>query len=232
MRMEIRVAYLFLFFCAVALLGNPLTAFAKTPVQIPVQAPNKATEKPLIVLAFGDSLTAGYGLKAGEDYPSQLQKMLEKDLKRPVIVRNAGVSGDTSAGGLARIDWSLSEDPKPDLVLLALGANDMLRGLPAQQTKDNLTKIIEKIQAQKIDIVLVGMKASINLGPDYAQDFDRLYKDLAKTYKLPLIPFMLEGVALDPKLNLTDGIHPNQLGTKKIAETIKPAAIKILKQKK
>lgn len=180
------------------------------------------------ILAFGDSLTAGYGLQKGEDFASQLQAVLaEKNMT--ATVRNAGVSGDTTAGGLARIAWALEEQPKPDLVIVALGANDMLRGLPVAQTQKNLKDIIKAITDKNIPVLLAGMKSSRNLGPLYQKGFDEIYPALVDDNKnVTLYPFFLEGVAMKPTLNLDDGMHPNVKGVRVMAENIAPHVIKIL----
>ena len=171
------------------------------------------------VVAFGDSLTAGYGLPAGTAWPDVLGALLA-DAGLPVSIVNAGVSGDTSAGGKARIAWSLAA--KPDVLILALGANDGLQGLSPQALKQNLAAIIEACLEDNVQVILAGMLAPQNMGEVYGNAFNAVYPELAKTYALPLYPFLLKGVALDPALNLEDGIHPNEAGARHIAENLLP----------
>ncbi len=171
-----------------------------------------------IILAFGDSLTEGYGLDKSQSYPSLLQnKLAENGYKYRVV--NAGISGDTTAGGANRITAAIL-DPKTEIMILELGANDMLRGQDLRQTKQNLATIIEKAQAQKITVVLAGMEAPTNLGEDYQRDFHNLFTDLSKQYNLKLIPFFLADVAGKAELNQNDGIHPNTKGTPIVVENI------------
>ncbi len=182
-----------------------------------------ATEK---VVLFGDSLMAGYGL-AKEHH---LSIVLEKNLKKAgldIKVINGSVSGSTSSGGLNRADWSLSE-PGIDLIILGLGANDMLRGIQPDETERNLEQIINIAKSKKINIILAGMVAPDTHGQKYKKDFDSIYPKLSKKYNLPLIPFLLEGVALNPSLNQQDGIHPNKDGTLIVSETIKNRIINIM----
>ncbi len=177
------------------------------------------------ILAFGDSLTAGYGLPEGDGFVPQLQEALRK-MGRDVTVINGGLSGDTTAGGLSRLDWMLAE--KPDLVLLELGANDMLRGLDPDQAKANLGAIIARIQQSGAKIVLAGMLAGRNMGEDYRDRFDAIYPDLSKQYGIPLYPFFLEGVAAKPELNQPDGLHPTKEGVAIIIGNILPAVLQQL----
>ena len=169
------------------------------------------------VLFLGDSLTEGYQLDKEDAFPAVIESNLKKthpDLK----VINGGVSGATSASGLKRLGWYVKA--KPDIIVLALGANDGLRGLKLAETEKNLSQVIEKAQSENIQIVLVGMKMPTNYGNPYRQDFEKLYPNLSKKYKLPLVPFLLEGVGGDPKLNIADGIHPNPEGHKVMAKTV------------
>lgn len=167
------------------------------------------------ITAFGDSLTAGYGLPLNESYPSVLQeKLLSSGYKYNVI--NAGLSGDTSDGGLSRINWILKS--KPEIVILELGANDALRGMSPDITKTNLEKIVKILQKNNIKILLCGMKAPRNLGKDYHEKFDAIYPTLSKKYNIKLIPFFLQNVALKKELNISDGIHPNKKGYQIIVE--------------
>lgn len=170
-----------------------------------------------VILAFGNSLTAGHGVLAADSYPAQLQKMLDENgLKYRVI--NQGISGDTTSGGLSRIDAALAL--KPEIVVLELGANDGLRGLPVQETKRNLEAMIVRFQEAGAKVVLAGMTLPLNYGPDYIRNFENMYVDLAKQYKTDLIPFFLQGVAARADLNLDDGIHPTGGGYKIIAQTV------------
>lgn len=163
------------------------------------------------IVALGDSLTAGYGLKAGEDYGTQLQTYL-KDKGLDVRVDNAGVSGDTSAGGLARVDWATAGDPAPSLVIVAFGGNDLLRGIEPAVMESNLRGILQKLKTANIPAILYGMKAPLNLPTAYRQKFDAVYARLADEFDVPLYPFFLDGVAMDPALNIEDGVHPNTQG--------------------
>jgi acyl-CoA thioesterase-1 len=173
-------------------------------------------ERPRIV-AFGDSLTAGLGVAAEQAYPARLQRRLdEQGLHYRVI--NAGVSGDTTAGGLRRVDWVLRS--RPELVILELGANDGLRGLNLKETKTNLERIIQRCQDASVAVVLAGMKLPPNYGREYTKDFEEIYRTLAKQYRLTLIPFFLDGVAGSTSLNQADGIHPTSEGYRIIAEKV------------
>lgn len=186
-------------------------------------------EAPKRIVALGDSLTAGYGLEAGQDFATKLQEALIEDGVY-VKIDNAGVSGDTSAGGLARVDWATAGEPKPDLVIVALGANDMLRTIDPSVTRKNLAGILDKLKAKDIPVLLAGMRSPTNLGPLFRGKFDKMYRDLAKEYDVPLYPFFLEGVAMNKELNLGDGIHPNQKGIAIMVENILPSVKKALKQ--
>ena len=172
-----------------------------------------------VVLDFGDSLTAGLGLPANEAFPARLEAWLDQ---RGVAARvvNAGVSGDTTADGLARLDWALAE--KPDLVILALGANDALRGIDPSTVHENLDKMIGKIEASGAKVLLLGMLAPPNWGAEYKHAFDQIFRELAQTHHLPLYPFFLEGVAMNPELNQPDGLHPNEKGVAVLVDRIAP----------
>lgn len=180
----------------------------------------------MTILVLGDSLTAGYGLAASAAFPAQLESALVAT-GYPVRVINAGVSGDTSAGGLARLEWSLADNP--DLVIVALGANDALRGLSPDQTRTNLAGIIERLKQQQISVLLAGMLAPRNMGESYYNSFDNIYPDLAQEYAVPLYPFFLQGVAAQPKLNLADGIHPNAAGVQVMVGGILPLVVEAMK---
>jgi acyl-CoA thioesterase-1 len=175
-----------------------------------------STGRPRIVV-LGDSLTAGLGLEATEAYPHLLQQRLTEERLDYEVV-NAGVSGDTSAGGLSRLDWALDGDVR--ILIVALGGNDALRGLPAEEVKRNLSDIITRAQARQITVILAGMEAPPNYGPDYARAFHNLYPALAKAYRIPLVPFLLEGVGGITRLNQRDGIHPTAEGARILADNV------------
>ena len=181
------------------------------------------------VILFGDSLMAGYGLPQGKHLSIVLQNKLINNGYNIKII-NGSVSGSTSAGGLNRVEWSLSE-LNIDLMILGLGANDMLRGINPTETEKNLEKIIQIIQKKKIKIILAGMLAPASYGTNYKKEFDQIYPELSKKYNLYLIPFLLKGVALNPEFNQSDGIHPNEKGTLVISETIKKSILKTKKIK-
>lgn len=187
-----------------------------------------AANDELVVLAFGDSLTAGYGLPQGDSFPSQLSRALV-EAGSPARVINAGVSGDTSAGGASRIDWALAENP--DLVIVELGANDGLRGFEPAQTRKNLDIILGKALASGAQVLFTGMLAPRNLGKDYGEEFDSVFPDMAKKYPDAVFyPFFLEGVAADPALNQDDGIHPNADGVAVIVGRIMPYVLQALEK--
>ncbi len=178
-------------------------------------------------MAFGDSLTAGLGVTSDESYPAQLQRRLVAAGYSYLVV-NAGVSGDTTAGGLRRVAWVLSS--KPSIVVLELGGNDGLRGLSITETRRNLEQIIRHLQAQHVIVVLAGMKLPPNYGIEYSTSFEALYTELARTYQVTLIPFFLEGVAANPSLNQADGIHPTAEGHQIVAETVLKTLQPLLKK--
>ena len=169
------------------------------------------------IIAFGDSLTAGLGLTAAESYPALLQKMLDADGYQYEVV-NAGVSGDTSAGGLRRIDWALEGDVR--FLILELGANDLLRGQPVQEMKRNLSGIIERAQNRRAQVLLAGMYAPTNAGAEYQREVEEAFQSLAREHKVTLIPFFLERVAGVESLNQEDGIHPNPEGARIVAQSV------------
>lgn len=179
----------------------------------------RAAERPVNIVAFGDSLTAGYGLAANEAFPAQLQRALEaKGVAANVV--NAGVSGDTTAGGLSRLDWSVPSGT--DAVILELGANDALRGVDPTVTRKALDRMLHRFKERKIPVLLCGMIAPPNLGAEYGRAFNAIYPDLAAETGAILYPFFLTGVAADPKLNQRDGLHPTAAGVAAIVARIMP----------
>ncbi|HKQ89568.1 MAG TPA: arylesterase [Blastocatellia bacterium] len=183
----------------------------------PAKPPAKPDGRPLIV-AFGDSLTAGFGLHNDYAFPTLLQRKLDEKGHHFRVI-NAGMAGDTSAGGVNRIDWAL-EEGSVKFLILELGGNDGLRGLPVAEMKKNLAEIIERAQAREVTVVLAGMEAPPNMGEEYTGEFRQVFPDLAKKYKLTLIPFVLEGVAGNREMNQPDGIHPNVAGEKVMTENV------------
>lgn len=180
---------------------------------------------PVRILALGDSLTAGYGLASDQAFPVRLEKAL-KARGIEAVVDNAGVSGDTTAGGLARLDWAL-DGSKPQLAIVELGANDGLRGLDPAATRKNLDAILTRLKAAGVRVLLAGMYAPPNLGRDYGREFNAIYPELAEKHKVALYPFFLDGVAANPALNQADGIHPTAKGVDVIVERILPAVAKL-----
>ena len=179
-----------------------------------------ATDGRTTIVCFGDSLTAGFGLDAGQSYPEVLQKLLDQKGQRYRVV-NLGVSGETTQDGRARVPMVLAE--KPSIVVLEFGANDGLRGQPVANSEKNLSRMIEQLQAAGARVVLAGITLPPNYGPDYIKRFDAMYPDLAAKYKLKLIPFLLAGVAGNPRLMQRDGLHPNAAGARVVAETVEKA---------
>jgi acyl-CoA thioesterase I len=192
----------------------------------PAASGNTDGARPKIV-CLGDSLTAGLGLVETQSYPSLLQKKIDED-ELSFEVMNAGVSGDTSAGGLRRLDWALQGDVK--VLVVALGGNDALRGLAVSDLRDNLAAIIERTRDKGVLVVLAGMQAPPNFGEEYTVAFRQAYIDLARKYRTPLVPFLLDKVAGQPALNQADGIHPNVHGAEIVAETVWTVLRPILQQ--
>jgi acyl-CoA thioesterase I len=202
----------------------PAAASRHAADAVEVPAPAAARTGPRIVV-LGDSLTAGLGVSQDDAYPAQLQRRL--NAKKPgVEVVNAGVSGDTSSDGLARANWALEGDVR--LLVLALGANDGLRGLPVAQMKENLQTIIHRARQRGIPVLLVGMEAPPNFGEEYASAFRQVFRDLARENRVELVPFLLDGVAGVPSLNQPDGVHPNRAGATRIAEHLWPVVEEML----
>lgn len=207
--------------CCVALWGCQ-----KNPPAVSTETENKEqaltqqmSDARKTILFFGNSLTAGYGLEPEENFPYIIQTYLDS-LELPYKVMNLGVSGETTASGNTRIDWVLQQ--QVDIFILELGGNDGLRGIDPDQTRANLQSMIDKVKSAKPDAILIlaGMQVPPNMGADYAEAFSKIYPDLARENKLPLIPFLLEGVGGEPDLNLPDGIHPNAEGHQIVAENV------------
>jgi acyl-CoA thioesterase-1 len=177
------------------------------------------------ILALGTSLTQGYGLPPGTELTALLEARLRARRVDAKVI-NAGVSGDTSAGGLSRLDWSLADHP--DAAIVELGGNDALRGLPPEQTEKNLHAILGRLKEQHIPVLLLGMMAPRNFGPEYVAQFDAIYPKLAKEFGVLFYPFVLNGVAMQAKLNQADGIHPNPAGEKIVADRIFPDVLKLV----
>lgn len=197
---------------------------APEPVQKRQEQPKAASEAEgtKLIVAFGDSLFAGYGLPQGEGFAPMLEEALAGQGVSATVF-NAGVSGDTTTAGLQRLDFVLDGlDRKPDLVIVGLGANDMLRGLDPEQARANLDAILSRLKSRKIDAVLTGILAAPNLGPAYAEKFNPIYPALARKYDVPLYPFFLDGITGRPDMLLPDGLHPNEKGVAEIVRRILP----------
>ncbi|WP_237718289.1 arylesterase [Rhodovulum sp. PH10] len=210
----------------VAALAGLLAAivFYVAPATFSSARAEKAGERPLKVVLLGDSLTAGYGLPPGDGFAAQLRKALAEgghpENAPPVEIVDAGVSGDTTTDGLARLDWAVPSGT--DAVVVELGANDALRGIDPAVTRKALGEILRRLKARGIPVLLAGMKAPPNMGTDYKRAFDVIFPDLAKAYDSVLYPFFLEGVAAQPSLNQADGMHPNAAGVRVIVRGILP----------
>lgn len=187
-----------------------------------------AVAEPYRIVGFGDSLMAGYGLGPGEGFPEKLQAALQKR-GHDVVIANAGVSGDTSSGGLSRLDWSVPDGTQ--LVILELGANDMLRGIAPEVTEQNLDKMLGRLKQRGMAVLLVGMVAAPNLGPDYADAFNGIFPRLAEKHSVQLYPFFLDGVAADRQFLLEDGMHPNAAGIDRMVERVLPTVEKLIAAK-
>ncbi|WP_114086772.1 arylesterase [Thalassospira profundimaris] len=216
---QFRIGFALLAIVSVCIFFHPAVA----------QSSGKAGAQPATptIVLFGDSLIAGYGLPEQDGFAPNLAASLKKAGVDARVI-NSGVSGDTTAAGLARLDWAMVD--KPDLVVLELGANDALRGVEPAQTRKNLETIIQKLQAQKTAILLVGMMAPPNMGKEYGREFNAIYPELSEKYDVPLYPFFLDGVAANPSLNQQDGMHPNAKGVDVIVEKITPAILDALPQ--
>lgn len=223
--MRLRLLIAFGFFFQFVACGGPEPASPPIAGAPPAETPPIDTTTPeppedeALLIFLGDSLTAGNKLPEEQAFPA----LIEADLRtagRAVRVVNGGISGDTTAGGLARLDWLLRQ--QPDVLFVCLGANDGSRGTPLEATEANLRAIVERAQATGARVLLAGMLMPPNYGPDYTEGFAAIYPRLAEEFQVPLIPFLLEGVALKPELNLYDGVHPNPAGQRVIADTVLP----------
>jgi acyl-CoA thioesterase-1 len=210
--------------CRLGFGAEPSSAGAAAPASAPTG--NPAESRPQIVI-LGDSITAGYGLLESEAYPFLLQQKVDEDGYNYEVVAE-GVSGDTSAGGLRRLDWALQGNVK--VLILELGANDGLRGLPVDEMKQNLTTIIERARQRNIVVILTGMEAPPNYGAEYVKAFRSAFSEIAVTQRVLFIPFLLDKVAGEAALNQADGIHPNQEGSKIVADTVWPTLRSLLDQ--
>jgi len=186
---------------------------------VAVAPSSRAENRPLKIVVLGDSLTAGFQLPAAAAFPARLERALTAK-GFAVSIANAGVSGDTASGGLSRVAWSVP--PGTDAVILELGANDMLRGIDPKVTRASLESIIRTLKSRSVEVLLAGMRAAPNMGPEYRRAFNAIYPDLASSYGLVFYPFFLDGIVTDPKFNLGDGIHPNQAGVDVIVARILP----------
>jgi len=204
-------------------LSQPQSPPASNSVE-PLLRKNESMPK---IVAFGDSLTAGFGVSADESYPAKLANRLQESGFHYEVI-NAGVSGETSAGGVRRVEWILKS--QPTVVILELGVNDGLRGLPLQQTYTNLQAIIKRLQAEGVMVILAGMRIPVNYGEEYTGEFFEMYKRLAQEFALPLIPFFLDGVAAQPGLNQPDGVHPTAEGYTVVAQNVWRTLEPILKK--
>ncbi len=188
--------------------------------------PVAQAQQPTLVF-LGDSLTAGLGLPPEQAFPAHIEARLKAE-GRPWKVVNAGISGDTTAGGAARLDWLYRQ--RVDVLFLCLGANDGLRGIPVAETERNLRTILDRARREGTRVVLAGIQLPENYGPDYRAAFARIYPRLAKAYQVPLLPFLLEGVAMVPLLNQADGIHPNAEGARQVANHVWPVLDPVLRE--
>jgi len=213
-------------------LGQMVLMFALVnlaAIGLPGSTSAHASSQMIRIVALGDSLTAGLGLNGSDALPAVLQRLLT-DKGFAVEIQNAGVSGDTTSGGLARLDWAVPDGT--DAVIVALGANDMLTGLDVARARTNVESIIERLKARHISVLLAGMHANRTLGDAYVTAFDRIFPELAEKHGLVLYPFLLDGVALDPKLNQPDGIHPTAEGVRRIADRMLPSVEKLIEEVK
>ncbi len=198
-------------------------------VLVTASVPPAPAAEPLRIMAYGDSLVHGYGLPPDDTFPAQLEGALDARGFQVEVI-NAGNSGETSKGGRDRLAWTLADEP--DILVLVLGANDMLRGLNPQAMEENLAAILEELQRRGIRVLLAGMKAQRGLGGQYVEAFDGIYPALAERYGVAFYPFFLEGVAADPALNQSDGLHPNAEGVETIVEKMLPYLIPLIEEER
>lgn len=184
--------------------------------------------KPIKILCLGDSLTAGYGIDKANAFPALLQKELRKTGYKDAVVINAGISGSTTASGVGRLRWHTRAKDKPDILIIALGANDGLRGQDVSNAKTNLTKIIKLAKSNNIQVLLAGMLMPTNYGKQYTDAYKDIFPEVSKEHNIPLIPFLLQDVAMKKELNLADGIHPNESGHKVIMQTVMQHLVPLL----
>jgi acyl-CoA thioesterase-1 len=208
-----------------------LSVTAAVVVALAVMAPAWAADGPLRLLLLGDSLTAGYGLPHEQGFAARLSEALSRKGQNVVLV-DAGVSGDTTAGGRARLAWAIGSAPngKVDAAIVELGANDGLRGLSPRQMRTNLAAILDELKRRNVPALLAGMRAMPNLGESYGREYEAVFAELARTYDVVYYPFFLDGVALRPELNQADGIHPNAAGVDVIVARILPSVEELLKR--
>ncbi len=212
--------------CAITLGCDRSPKLPQPSTQSPLSSSEFNTDQEeRIIVAFGDSLTAGLGVTPQESYPAQLEARLHAAGYSYRVV-NAGVSGDTTAGGIRRLDWIIKTNP--EIVILELGANDGLRGIPLNEVRVNLNRMVQSLQGKGIQVILAGMKLPPNYGPLYTRGFSTLYPELAKEYDTPIIPFFLEGVAGRPELNQDDGLHPTAAGYSRVVDNILPVLMPLL----
>ena len=207
------------------LVGAVVAGASGAPVISDTPGASVPAPAPPLVVFLGDSLTAGYGLSEDEAYPAVVAKQLAA-AGHPIRIVNAGVSGDTSAGGLRRLDWVLKQ--KPDVLVVGLGANDALRGQPIEGLETNLSAIVTKARGAGATVLLLGMRIPTNYGPEYTEKFAAVYAKLAKEMKIALVPFLLEGVGGHPELTQPDGLHPTAEGQRIVAENVRPYLEKVL----
>jgi acyl-CoA thioesterase-1 len=196
------------------------------PVMMLVSAPVLGSTK---VVFLGDSLTEGYGVNQSSAYPTLIENMLKKDGFADVKIVNASISGSTSASAVSRLKWQLKD--KPNILVLALGSNDGLRGLSINQLKKNVVSTIELAKSSGLEVILTGLKIPPNYGKKYADDFEKLFPSLANEHDVFFVPFLLEGVGGERSMNQSDGIHPNEKGHKRMADNVYPILLKVLKAK-
>jgi acyl-CoA thioesterase I len=189
-----------------------------------------AQAAPLRVVILGDSLTDGYGIARESAYPALIDRRLKSEGHGDIEVVNAGISGSTTASAKGRLKWHLKN--KPGVLVIALGANDGLRGMKIDQTRRNLSKLIATAKSEGIQVMLAGMRLPPNYGKEYTEGFAKLYRDLAREHAVPLVPFLLEGVGGEKELNLEDGMHPNERGHEKMAQTLYPHLLKLIQKGK